>query len=157
MVAAGLTGGVSALTAGELWLLAASLGAVATAALAAGLWRGRAFVVPWTLLMLGGAAALSLEDADPGRAPLFAAGLVAAGELAYWSLETRLSRPASPGIAARRVALLSGLVAGSIAIGAVLVSVARVDPGGGLLLELAGVAAAVALAAAVLAFSRRAA
>ena len=78
------------------------------------------------------------------------------GELSYWSLETRLSRPASGGVAARRAALLSGLVAGSIAIGAVLVSVARIDAGGGLALEGAGVAAAVALAAAVLALSRRA-
>jgi hypothetical protein len=79
------------------------------------------------------------------------------GELSYWSLETRLSRPASPGIAARRIALLSGLVAGSIAVGAVLVSVARIDPGGGLLLEAAGVAAVVAAAALVFALSRRAA
>lgn len=97
------------------------------------------------------------EDADPTRSPLYAAGLLAVGELSYWSLETRLSRPAVPGIAARRVALLSGLVAGSIAVGAVLVSVARIDAGEGLLLEAAGVAAAVALAAAVLALSRRAA
>jgi hypothetical protein len=37
------------------------------------------------------------------------------------------------------------------------VSVARIDAGGGLALEAAGVAAAVALAAAVLALSRRAA
>lgn len=136
----------------------AALGAVATGALAAGLWRRRSIVVPWALLALGTAAALSFaEDADPARSPLYAAGLLAIGELSYWSFETRLSRPATPGLAARRFALLSGLAAGSIAVGAVLVSVARVEPGGGLPLEAAGIGAAVALVAAVLVLSRRAA
>ena len=148
----------AALGAGELLALVAALGAVATAVLAAGLWRRRSIVVPWALLALGTAAALSFaEDADPARSPLYAAGLLAVGELSYWSLETRLSQPVTTGITARRIALLSGLAAGSIAVGAVLVSVARVEPGGGLPLEAAGVGAAVALAAAVLVLSRRAA
>ncbi len=158
MLTAALVGASAVAAAGELRLLAAGLSASATAVLAAGLWRGRSIVVPWVLLALGAAAAASFADGgDPARSPLFAAGLIAVGELSYWSLETRLSQPASPGIAARRVALLSALVAGSIAIGAVLVSVARIDVGGGLALEGAGVAAAVALAAAVYGLSRRAA
>lgn len=158
MLFAAAVGGAAVAAAGELQLLAAGLSVSATAVLAAGLWRGPSIVVPWVLLALGSAAAASFADGgDPGRSPLFAAGLLAVGELSYWSLETRLSRPASGGVAARRAALLSGLVAGSIAIGAVLVSVARIDAGGGLALEGAGVAAAVALAAAVLALSRRAA
>lgn len=158
MLLAAAVGGFAVLAAGELRLLAAGLSASAAAVLAAGLWRARSIVVPWVLLALGAAAATAFADGgDPARSPLFAAGLLAVGELSYWSLESRLSRPASPGIAARRLALLSGLVAGSIAIGAVLVSVARIDAGGGLALEAAGVAAAVALAAAVLALSRRAA
>lgn len=156
MLTAALVGASAVAAAGELRLLAAGLSASATAVLAAGLWRGRSIVVPWVLLALGAAAAASFADGgDPARSPLFAAGLIAVGELSYWSLETRLSQPASPGIAARRVALLSALVAGSIAIGAVLVSVARIDVGGGLALEGAGVAAAVALAAAVYGLSRR--
>jgi hypothetical protein len=158
VLTAALVGASAVAAAGELRLLAAGLSASATAVLAAGLWRGRSIVVPWVLLALGTAAAASFADGgDPARSPLFAAGLIAVGELSYWSLETRLSQPASPGIAARRVALLSALVAGSIAIGAVLVSVARIDVGGGLALEGAGVAAAVALAAAVYGLSRRAA
>lgn len=158
MLAAAVVGAFAVAGAGELALLATGLTAAGTAVLAAGLWRGRPIVVPWVLLALGGAAAASFaEGGDPARTPLFAAGLLAVGELSYWSLETRLGRPAVGGIAARRLALLSGLVAGSIAVGAVLVSVARVDAGGGLVLESAGVAAAVALAAAVLALSRRAA
>lgn len=158
MLLAAAVGGAAVAAAGDLRLLAAGLSASATAVLAAGLWRARSIVVPWVLLALGAAAATGFADGgDPARSPLFAAGLLAVGELSYWSLESRLSRPASPGIAARRLALLSGLVAGSIAIGAVLVSVARIDAGGGLALEAAGVAAAVALAAAVLALSRRAA
>ena len=158
MALAGLVGAVAALAAGELAPVAAGLGAVGTAVLAAGLWRNVPAIVPWTLLALGAAAALALAEASEGsRAPLYAAGLLAVGELAYWSFEIRLSKPAVPGIAARRLALLSGLVAGSIAVGAVLVSVARIDAGGGLLLESAGVAAAVAFAAVLLALSRRAA
>jgi hypothetical protein len=158
VLTAALVGASALAAAGELRLLAAGLTASATTVLAAGLWRGRSIVVPWVLLALGAAAAASFADGgDPARSPLFAAGLIAVGELSYWSLETRLSQPASPGIAARRVALLSALVAGSIAIGAVLVSVARIDVGGGLALEGAGVAAAVALAAAVYGLSRRAA
>src|SRR5215203_3535708 len=103
--------GVAAVAAaGELRLLAAGLSASATAVLAAGLWRGRSIVLPWALLALGAAAAASFADGgDPARSPLFAAGLLAVGELSYWSLETRLSRPASGGVAARRAALLSGL------------------------------------------------
>lgn len=155
MFAAGI-GAFAAANAGEVVLLVAALAGVAMAGLAAGLWRGRSFVVPWTLLGLGAAAAVSFaQRGDPARSPLYAAALIATGELAYWSFEARTSRPASSGIAARRIALVSGLVAGSIALGAVLVSVARIDPGEGLLLESAGVAAAVALVAGVLALSRR--
>jgi hypothetical protein len=136
----------------------AALAIGGTVALAAGLWRRIAVSVPWSLLALGTAAALSFsEEADPARAPLFAAGLLAVGELSYWSLDTRESRPAVPGIVARRIALLSGLVAASVLLGTILVSIGRVHAGGGIALETAGVAAAVFLAAAVLALSRRAA
>lgn len=114
--------------------------------------------MPWALLALGAASAISLaEEADPARAPLFAAGLLAVAELSYWSLETRDSTPAVGGMVPRRAALLCALVAGSIALGTILITVGRLEPGGGLLLESAGVAAAVALAAAVLVLSRRAA
>jgi hypothetical protein len=151
-------GGVAAAYAGGLPALVAALAASATAVLAAGLWRRRSIVVPWSLLALGTAVALSFsEEADPAQAPLFAAGLLAVGELSYWSFDTRDSRAAVPGIPARRIALISGLVAGSILLGTILVAVARVETDGGLALETAGVAAAVLLVAAVLALSRRAA
>jgi hypothetical protein len=156
VVLAAAVGAGSAASAGELVLLVAALAVAGGMVLAAGLWRERAGVVPWTLLSLGAAAAVSLaEGGDPARSPLYAAALLVIGELAYWSLETRVSEPAAPGIAARRIALLSGLVAGSIAVGAVLVSVARIEPGGGLLLETVGVAAVVAAVSLVFALSRR--
>jgi hypothetical protein len=149
-------GAGSAVAAGETVTLVVALAVAGGMVLAAGLWRERPGVVPSALLALGAAAAVSLaEGGDPARAPLYAAGLLAVGELAYWSLETRVSEPAVPGIAARRIALLSGLIAGSIAVGAVLVSVARVEPGGGLLLEAVGVAAVVAAISLVFALSRR--
>jgi hypothetical protein len=147
---------VASAYAGEALSLLAALAGSATAALAAGLWRKRSVAVPWALLALGAATALSFsEEADPARAPLFAAGLLAVGELSYWSLETRESRPAVTGLAARRLALLSGLIAAAVLLGTILVSVGRLETGGGLALETAGVAAAVFLAAAVLALSRR--
>jgi hypothetical protein len=149
-------GGVASGYAGEALSLVAGLSAAGAAALAAGLWRRRSVAVPSALLALGAAAALSFaEEGDPARAPLFAAALLAVGELGYWSLETRESRPAVPGIVARRIALLSGLVAASVLLGTILVSVGRVQTGGGLALETAGVAAAVFLAATMLALSRR--
>ena len=153
---AAIVGGAAAASAGDFLAVVAALSTAATVSLGAGLWRRRAIAVPWTLLGLGAAAAVSFgQEADPARSPLFAAGLLAVGELAYWSLETRQSRPAVGGIVARRAALLSGLVAAVIVLGAILVSVSRIEPGGGLVLETAGVAAVVALAAAVFAVSRR--
>ena len=156
MLLSAAIGGAASAYAGDLLSLVAALAALATAVLAAGLWRRRSIVVPWSLLALGTAAALSFsEEADPARAPLFAAGLLAVGELSYWSFDTRESRPAVPGIPVRRLALISGFVAASLRLGTILVSVARVETDGGLMLETAGVAAAVLLAAAVLALSRR--
>ena len=158
MLVAALVGGFAVLGADELRPLAAGLAVPPSAVLAVGLWRGRSIVVPWGLLALGAAAAVCFaEGLDPSRSPLFAAGLLAIGELAYWSLETRVAEPAVPGIAARRLALVSGLTAGTVALGAVLVSVAQIEAGEGVLLDTVGVAAAVALAAALFAFSRRAA
>jgi hypothetical protein len=133
-----------------------ALAVLGAGGLAVALAIGRISTIPWSLVALGAAAALSFEnEGDPGRAPLYASALLAIGELAYWSLETRVSRPAVPGPASRRIATFAGLVAGSLAIGAILAAVARVEPGGGIALELVGVAAAVAAAALVLALSRR--
>lgn len=135
-----------------------ALGAVGVASLGVALLRRRVAVIPWSLLLLGAATAVAFaNEGRLGRAPLYAAALLAVGELAYWSLEERLSRPAVPGLAARRIARVTGLVAGTLVFGVVLAAVARIDAGGGLLLEAAGVTAAVGAAAVVLALSRRAA
>jgi hypothetical protein len=116
----------------------------------------RSGLVPWALLLAGAAAAIAFSnDADPARAPLYAAALLAAAEFAYWSLEDRLSRPAVPGLTVRRLGLIFGLVAGSLVVGAILSAVARVEAGGGLVLETAGVAAVVGAAALLLLLSRR--
>jgi hypothetical protein len=144
--------------AGDASLLVLALGVLGVASLGAALWRERVGVVPWSLLLLGAAASVAFaNDANPGRAPLYAAALVAVAELAYWSLEERGSRPATPGLAVRRTGRVAGMVAGTLVVGALLVSVAAIEPGGGLVLETLGVAAAVAAAALVLTLSRRAA
>ena len=155
-----LSAGITALAAvrvDELALLVLALGGLGTAALGAALARDRAGVVVWAVLAVGAAVAIALSAGSGGaRAPIYGAALLAVAELAYWSLEARIGRPAVGGIEARRVALVSGLVAGGLAVGAIVVSVGQADPGASLVLEAAGVAAAVAAVALVLVLSRRA-
>ena len=156
-MSAGVVAASAAAAAGAAPLVLA-LGALALLSLAVALVQERASLVPWALLLLGAAAAVAFaNEADPGRSPIYAAALLGVAELAYWSLEDRRSRAAVPGMTPRRVGRVTGAVAGALVVGTVLAAVARVDAGGGLLLEAVGVTAAVAAAALVLALSRRAA
>jgi hypothetical protein len=75
------------------------------------------------------------------RAPLEAAGLLLVAELAYDSLEQGVAR-ASPELAGLRVALLTALIVGSIALGAGILVVAAIPLQGGVGLTAVGVAAA---------------
>lgn len=122
-----------------------------TALLAAGLVVRRGALVTAGLALVGTGYGLSLvgKGLDPA-ASLFAGGLVAVAELAYWALEpgaaVRIRRSAT----ARR-ALLSGSIAlATVFIGALLLSVVSAPVRGGAAFGVLGVAAiAATLAVAV--------
>jgi hypothetical protein len=119
--------------AGLLWLLI-GLAARWGAALAAG------------IAFLGAEQALGLatgpSSVDPWT-PAYAAGLLLAAELAWWSIEPRVPAWSDPVVALRRL----GLIVLMCVIGAVLAAMVVVAAGapleGGVSLELVGVLAAV--------------
>jgi hypothetical protein len=109
--------------------------------------------VPAAVALLGAGYALLLVIRDPaldGRAPLVAAGLLAAAELAYWSLELRAGIAEDAGALARRVALLLLVALAGMLLGALVLAVAGELGTGALWLEALGAAAAVAVLALVL-------
>ena len=115
-------------------------------------------LVAGAAVLLGGAYAASLSIGDDGvdlAAPLVAAGLLLACELAFWAYELRTTSPDEPGLLALRAAWLSLLGLGALAVGAVvvtLVGVARVE---GLAVEAVGAAAALGIGLVLLASARR--
>jgi len=128
------------------------IGAAAIGVFAVGLvlrWSG-ALAVGVALLGAQQATRLALgPDALDEATPLTAGALLLAAELAWWSNEPRVPAWAEPGVAVRRVgAVMSTCVAATI-VSAVVVVAAGAPVGGGTLLELAGVAAAVTALAVV--------
>jgi hypothetical protein len=132
---AGLTEGASA-----------PLGVLGAVALAGALLRSLPGLVPWALALLGGSYALALVLADgdlDARAGFVAAGLLLAGELAYWSVEAR-RWPLEHGAAAR--ARLAGIVILALAAataGTLLVAAGAAVPAGVQLVQVAGVLGAI--------------
>jgi hypothetical protein len=128
------------------------IGAAAIGVFAVGLvlrWSG-ALAVGVALLGAQQATRLALgTDALDEATPLTAGALLLAAELAWWSIEPRVPAWAEPGVAVRRVgAVMSTCVAATI-VSAVVVVAAGAPVGGGTLLELAGVVAAVTALAVV--------
>jgi len=128
------------------------IGAAAVGVFAVGLvlrWSG-ALAVGVALLGAQQATRLALgTDALDEATPLTAGALLLAAELAWWSIEPRVPAWAEPGVAVRRVgAVMSTCVAATI-VSAVVVVAAGAPVGGGTLLELAGVVAAVTALAVV--------
>ena len=129
---------------GRWWSLLLAVGGAALALLSAALVFGRAALLTWSLVLLGGEYALSLmlvNQGFDGRAPLYGGGLLAVAELGHWSTE-RAWPPA--GDTARRLVVTALLAIAAVAAGSVLLAVATVGLTGGVGLEAAGVAAAVA-------------
>ncbi|HZO50674.1 MAG TPA: hypothetical protein VFB26_11050 [Gaiellaceae bacterium] len=135
---------------GDRAALVAAPGAAGLAALGAALAFGSPAGAAAGLALVGCGYALHLVLDEPpldGRAAIVAAGLLTAGELAFWSLELRGEVVAEPGRMLRRLGLELALgVAGLLLAGLVLTAadLARV---GGLATEAAGAAAAAALLA----------
>jgi hypothetical protein len=119
--------------AGLVWL-AVGLAARWGAALAAG------------IAFLGAEQALALatgpSSVDPWT-PLYAAGLLLAAELAWWSIEPRVPAWANPIIALRRFGIIVLMCALGAALAALVVLAAGAPLEGGVSLELVGVLAAV--------------
>ena len=94
-------------------------------------------------------------DAIDRESPVVAAVFLLAAELAWWSLELRVSALPTP-LLVRRVLILAGAALGALVAGAVVLVTARVEPSGGLLLVALGAAAAVGALAIVAALAARA-
>lgn len=144
---------------GELGGLAGLLGAAGCLCLAVWLALRRAETVAPALALVGGEYALLVAiDADvlDTRVPLVAAGLLAAGELAAWSLEQRTVVLDDAGSWWRRLSAILLEAAGASVVAEVLLAAAGAgrSAGGSLVLEGLG---ALALAAGALVLVRLAA
>lgn len=103
-------------------------------------------VLPWSILMLGVAYSLSLVAHRRGVdevAPLVAGGLLLAAELATWSCAERREIRVERRVLAARGVAIGLLVAGGIAVSALVLALAAAPVGGGLAWTILGAASAV--------------
>jgi hypothetical protein len=135
-------------------------GAVGALLLALAVLAGRPGWIAWSLVLLGAEYAASLAVAEGGGemdawAPLYAAGLLVAAELAFWSLELRGTAREDAASLRRRLAALSALALAALGLAALVALVTELPGGGGVLWDAVGVAAAVAALAIVARLARR--
>lgn len=142
----------------ELDGLVAAIGGLGGVVLAAVLARGPLELLPWALLLGGGAYGVSIADVGgpvDGAAALVAAGLLLCAELAAWSLDERPGIAAEPAVVRRRAVATALLAAGGLAAATAVVAVAAAPAGRGLAWTTAGAAAAVAAVGLAVALARR--
>jgi len=142
----------------ELAELAALLGGAGCFLLGAAAFARRAVLIAPALAFVGGEYALLVagdEDTLDARAPLVAAGLLAAGELAAWSTELRAAVVDEAGTWWRRVALVGAEATSAYVAATVLLVFAGAGVSGGLVLEAIGVAALCAGALALVRLARQ--
>ena len=135
-----------------------TLGAVSLALLAAGLGVRMVGPVAWALVALGSEYGVFLVSRGPELdevTPLFAAGFVLVAELAFWSLERRVDAWTEPWLLIRRLGYLAGTCLLAAVVAALVLVGAAAWQGGGLALEVVGVAAAIGALALVVAFVYR--
>ena len=139
-------------------LLVLALGAAALLWLVLGLATRWSAALAAGLVLLGAEQAVRLangsDSVDPWT-PVYAAGLLLAAELAWWSIEQRVPAWSQPGVVLRRLLVIVALCAAGAALAALIVVAAGSPLEGGVGLELVGVAAAVAAVAVVAALARR--
>jgi hypothetical protein len=139
------------LSADRLGTLLGTIAGVGVLVLALALATREAAFVSAGLVVLGGAYAglfLVREGSVDTRAPLYGAGFFLVAELAFAALELRAGT-AEHGLLARRAALVFALALGGIVLGAFTLATASIPIEGGLVLQAAGVAAAVTLGVAL--------
>jgi hypothetical protein len=132
--------------------------AIALVALLAALVLGWSWLLPASLLVLGGlyAAQLGVDDATlDAVAPVFAAGLFVTAELGYWSLEERERVQAEAGEDLRRAGFVAAFGLGALIVGSGLLALVDAVRAGGLVVDVLGAAAAAAAVLAIVLFSRR--
>ncbi len=109
-------------------------------------------LIPWALGVLGAEYAGSLFVRGGGTedaAPLYAVGLLLLGELVAWSISLRTRMKEEAPVLGLRLGATAVAVAGSAAIGALLLALRSVTVGGGLIWIAVGTAAAVGTVALV--------
>ena len=136
---------------------ALGVGTFGVVLLAAGLALRLTSAITIGLAVVGGtyATVLVVESAPlDRRAPIVAAALVLAAELAWWSLELRARIAPEAGSYLRTLARSLMLALGAYGIGAVLLAVVDVARTSGLVIEGFGAAAAAAILAVALLVGR---
>jgi hypothetical protein len=127
------------------------------------LWLCVGLASRWSLPLAAGIVFLGAEQAvrlatgrssvDPWT-PVYAAGLLLAAELAWWSIEPRVPAWSEPAAVLRRALTVAGACAVAGLLAALVVLAAGAPLEGGVGLELVGVAAAAAAVAVVAAVAR---
>jgi hypothetical protein len=112
-------------------------------------------LIPWPLVVLAGAYAWTLGDGSIDQwAPVYAGGLLAVAELAYWSIEVRGRAQDAERLTERRASLIATLALVAVAAGGLVFAATSLRIGSGVATDLLGVAAAVAALAVVAALAR---
>jgi len=135
---------------GDRARLLLAVGLAGLAVLAVGMAAARATAMAAALAVLGASYALHLIlDRPPvdTRAALVGAGLLSTAELAFWSIELRREVAArEPGRHLRRLTAEISLCLGGLALAALVLAAADIGHGGNAAVQVAGAAAAIALA-----------
>ena len=103
-------------------VVAGAAGAVLFVSLA--LVTGRAAPIPFALVLLGALYAVP-EGERAVWAPLYGSGLLVCAELAYWSLESRVTQPVHGDVVTPRLAAVLLLAAASVPAGALVLLAAE--------------------------------
>ena len=112
-------------------------------------------LVPWPVAVLAGAYTWKLGDGGVDQwAPVYAGGLLAVAELAYWSIELRGRWQDAERLTERRAALIAALALASVVVGGIVLAATSLRIPSGLATDLLGVAAAVAALAVVASLAR---
>jgi hypothetical protein len=126
--------------------LTAAVGGIGGVLLLFALLRRVEDVMPWALVLLGGAYAIPLFVHDKGiddAAPLVGAGLLLCSELAAWSFDERWRIKAERAVVVARGTAVVLLVLAGLAASALVLGLAAAPIGGGLGWTVLGAAAAV--------------
>ncbi|HST17716.1 MAG TPA: hypothetical protein VLK36_08600 [Gaiellaceae bacterium] len=138
--------------AGEFGDLAGAAVVLALALLAFGILARYASTIPWSIVLVGAAYLIGREGNSvvDGGAAIIGALLLLSAELASWSIGENPRIKAEPSLVVRRVLTIGALVLGALVVDVLLLGTAAFSGSSGILLVVAGVAAAVAAMALVL-------